>query len=139
MGVINYYAVILESQNEFRISLAGATVSGRMDLVATRDQELVIIEAKASDAHTVRVMLYMLLLQLPGTRTLGITVTGEVYYGEDNSVAIVAGAADQEFGEMVEGLIGRLTARTPPRKVPSASECRFCPIPSEYCPERVEL
>ena len=142
MGVINYYAVTLESQNEFRISLAGATVSGRMDLVATRDQELVIIDAKAakpSEADTVQVMLYMLFLQLPGTRTQGITVTGEVYYGEDNSVAIVAGAADQEFREMVEGLISRLTARTPPRKVPSASECRFCPIPREYCPERAEL
>ena len=33
------YTVTLESQNEFRLHLAGATVSGRMDLVATRDQE----------------------------------------------------------------------------------------------------
>ncbi|MCY4365167.1 MAG: PD-(D/E)XK nuclease family protein [Chloroflexi bacterium] len=136
------YSVTLESQNEFRISLAGATVSGRMDLVATRDQDLVIIDAKAakpSEAHAVQVMLYMLFIQFQGSRTQGMTVTGEVYYGEDHTMPIAAVAAGEEFREMVEGLISRLTARTPPRKVPSASECRFCPIPSEYCPERVEV
>ena len=31
------YFVTLENQNEFRIEINGATVSGRMDLVATRD------------------------------------------------------------------------------------------------------
>ena len=135
------YSVTLENQNEFRISLAGSTVSGRMDLVATRDQELVIIDAKAakpSEAHAVQVMLYMLFLQLQGARTQGLTVTGEVYYGEDHTVAIAGGTAGQEFKEMVEGLIGQLTAKAPPRKVPSAADCRFCPIPGEYCPERVE-
>ena len=109
--------------------------------MATRDQELVIIDAKAakpSEAHAVQVMLYMLFLQLQGGRTQGMTVVGQVYYGEDHTVPIAAGAAGQEFREMVEGLVGRLTARTPPRKVPSASDCRFCPIPREYCPERVE-
>ena len=134
------YTVTIESQNAFRLSLAGATVSGRMDLVATRDDELVIIDAKAakpSDAHAVQVMLYMMFLQLQGTRTDGMTVYGEVYYGEDNTVAISA-AAGQEFREMVEGLICRLTSRTRPRKVPSASECRFCPIGKEYCPQRIE-
>ena len=42
------YLVTLERQNEFRLQLAGATVSGRIDLVATRDEELVIIDAKAA-------------------------------------------------------------------------------------------
>ena len=136
------YTVTLESQNEFRIHLAGATISARMDLVATRDQELVIIDAKAakpSEAHVVQVMLYMLFLQLQGTRTEGKTVTGEVYYGEDHTVAIAAGAAGKEFRELLEALIGRITEKTPPRKVPSYSECRFCPIPKEYCPERIEV
>jgi len=61
------YTVTLETQNEFRLHLAGPTVSGRMDLVATRDQDLVIIDAKAakpSEAHVVQVMLYMLFLQV---------------------------------------------------------------------------
>ena len=135
------YFVTLENQNEFRIPLAGATVSGRIDLVATRDDELVIIDVKAanpSQAHEIQVMLYMMFLQLMDTWARDKRVTGEVYYGEDDTVAIAAGAADQEFRELVEALIGRLTAKTPPLKVPSASECRFCPIPREYCPEKVE-
>ncbi len=135
------YSVTLENQNEFRVSLAGATVSGRMDLVATRDQKPVIIDAKAakpSEAHAVQVMLYMLFIQLQGARTQGMTVTGEVYYGEGHTVPIAAGAAGEDFRELMEGLIGRLTAKAPPRKIPSASECRFCPIPQEYCTERVE-
>ena len=83
-------------------------------------------------------MLYRPFLRLQGVYTQGTTVTGEVFYGEDHTVAIAAGAADQEFREMVQGLPGRLTAKAPPRKVPSAAECRFCPIPGEYYPERIE-
>ena len=121
--------------------LAGATVSGRMDLVTTRDDELVIIDVKAanpSQAHEIQVILYMMFLQLMDTLAKDKRVTGEVYYGEDDTVAITAGAADQEFKDLVTGLIGRLTDKIPPRKVPSPSECRFCPIPREYCPDRVE-
>ena len=135
------YRVTLESLNSFWLSRAGATISGRIDLVATRDQELLIIDAKAakpSEAHVVQVMLYMMFLQLQDTLAQGKTVTGDVYYGEDHTVVLAAGAAGQEFRELVEGLIGRLTAKTSPRTVPSASECRFCPIGKEYCPQRVE-
>ena len=32
----------------------------------------------------------------------------------------------------------RLTSKTPARKAPSAGECRFCPIDSQYCPDRRE-
>ena len=53
-------------------------------------------------------------------------------------MAIAAGAPGEEFRVLVEGLIGRLGAKTLPRKVPSASECRCCPIPREYCPEGME-
>ena len=112
-----------------------------MDLVATGDQELVIIDAKAaqpSQAHAVQVILYMMFLQLQDTSTQGKTVKGDVYYGEDHTVPIATGAADQEFKEMGEGLIGRLTDKTPLRKVLSAAEDRFCPIGKAYCPERIE-
>ena len=91
-----------------------------------------------SEAHAAQVMRYMMFLQLQNTLTQGRAVTGEVYYGEDNTGPIAAAAADEEFREMVEGLIGRLTAKAPPRKIPTASECRFCPIPKDYCPERIE-
>ena len=109
-----------------------------MVLVATRPQERVIIDSTAgitSEAHVVQVMLF---LQVQGAVTEGKTVTGEVRYSEEHTAPIAAGAAGKELGEMVEHLTGRLTAKTPPRKVPSTSERRSCPIPREYCPERVE-
>ena len=115
------YTVTVESQNKFRIFMAGATIYGRMDLEATRNHELVIIDAKAakpSEAHVVHVMLYMLLLQLQGTQTQGRTVTSELYYGEDHTVAMAAGGAGKEFRDLVGGLIGRLTAKEPHRRVP---------------------
>ena len=80
----------------------------------------------------------MVFLQLNGAIAEGMTVTGEVYYGGDHTVPIATGAAGKEFRELVESLIGRLTEKTPPRKVPSYSEFRFCPIRRKYCPERVE-
>ena len=135
------YLVTVERQNEFRLQLAGATVSGRPDILATRDQDLVIVDAKAShrsQAHEIQVMLYMMFLQLAGARAEDKRITGEVYYAEDDTVDIAAGAADQEFRGLVTNLIGRLTARIEPRKVPSVSECRFCPIPAQYCPDRAE-
>ena len=135
------YLVTVERQNEFRLQLAGAIISGRADVLATRDDQLVIIDAKAaqpSQAHEIQVMLYMLFFKLQDTRARDKRVTGEVYYSPDHTVAIPAGAADQEFQDLVFNLITRLTAKEAPRKVPSAAECRFCPIPKEYCPERVE-
>jgi len=79
-----------------------------------------------------------MLLQLLDTRTKDKKVTGKVYYGEEETVAVADSAADQELRDLATGLIGRLTEKVPPRKVPSASECRFCQIPSQYCPESIE-
>ena len=56
------YLVTVERQNEFWIHLAGATISGRADVLATRDDQLVIIDTKAarpSQAHEIQVMLCM--------------------------------------------------------------------------------
>ena len=71
--------VTVERQNEFRIQLAGATIARRMELMATRGQDLEIIDAKAarpSEAHVVQVMLF---LHLQRAITEGRIVTGEVY------------------------------------------------------------
>ena len=68
-----------------------------------------------------------------------VKLSGEVYYGEEAAINIPAASVNNRFKEITEGLIGRVTSRTPPRKAPSTSECRFCPIGSRYCPERREI
>ena len=63
------FTVTVERQNDFRLQLGGATISGRPDIVAWRDDEAVIVDAKAAKpnpSHEIQVMLYIMLLQLAG-------------------------------------------------------------------------
>ena len=45
---------------------------------------------------------------------------------------------DRQFIDRLGALIRRLADETPARRVPSASECRWCDITAADCPERVE-
>ena len=135
------YTVTVERQNEFRLRLEDTTISGRPDLVASRDDETIIVDVKAAQrnqAHEIQVMLYMSWLPEADGRYQGIKLQGQVYYGEDNGIDIPATEIDHRFKEITAGLITRLTSKTPARKAPSPSECRFCPISSQYCPDRRE-
>ena len=135
------YTVTVERQNDFRLNLAGATISGRPDLVASRDDETIIVDVKAAKpnlSHEIQVMLYMAWLPLSDRRYQGSRLQGQVYYAQDRGVDIPASAVDDRFREIVKELISRLASKTPARKAPSAAECRFCPISGQYCPERRE-
>ena len=135
------YTVTVERQNDFRLNLAGATISGRPDLVASRDDETIIVDVKAAKpnlSHEIQVMLYMAWLPLSDRRYQGSRLQGQVYYAQDRGIDIPASAVDDRFREIVKELISRLASKTPARKAPSAAECRFCPISGQYCPERRE-
>ena len=56
----------------------------------------------------------------------------------DGNVQIPVSGLDQRFIDRLGALIRRLADETPARRVPSISECRFCDITAEDCPERVE-
>ena len=135
------YTVTVERQNDFRLNRDWVTISGRPDLVASRDEETLIVDVKAAKpnlSHEIQVMLYMAWLPLADGRYQDSRLQGQVYYGENNGIDIPASRADQRFKEITAGLITKLTSKTPARKAPSASECRFCPISAQYCPERRE-
>ena len=135
------FTVTVERQNDFRLQVANATISGRPDIVAWRDDQAVIVDAKAAKpnpSHEIQVMLYMTWLPLVDPRFHKVTLSGEVHYGEEAVIDISAASVNDRFREITAGLIGRVTSRREPRKAPSISECRFCPISSQYCPERRE-
>ena len=94
--------------------------------------------AKPNLSHEIQVMLYMAWLPLADGRYREVKLSGQVYYGEHDSIDIPATEIDHRFKEITAGLITRLTSKTPARKAPSPSECKFCPISSQYCPERRE-
>ena len=109
--------------------------------MASRDEETIIVDVKSAKpnlSHEIQVMLYMAWLPLADRRYQGIRLQGLVYYAEDQGIDIPANAVDDRFREITAGLITRLASKTPARKAPSPGECRFCPISSQYCPERTE-
>ena len=135
------FTVTVERQNEFRLNRDWVTISGGPDLVASRDDETIIVDVKAAKpnpSHEIQVMLYMAWLPLADGRYQGIRLQGQVYYGEDNGIDIPATEIDHRFKEITAGFITRLTSKTPARNIPSPGECRFCPISSQYCPDRRE-
>ena len=135
------FTVTVERQNDFRLNRDWVTISGRPDLVASRDDEAVIVDVKAAKpnpGHEIQVMLYIAWLPLADGRYREVKLSGQVYYGEEDGIDIPATEIDDRFKEITAGLITRLTSKTPARNTPSPGECRFCPISSHYCPERRE-
>ena len=66
----------------------------------------------------------------------GVTFDGKIVY-QDHEVPVPADSVDDPFIQKFAELIRRLSSPTPARRVASAAECRFCPISSTDCPERL--
>ena len=115
-------------------------MAGKPDLIAVKGGDAVVIDAKTGKpgpAHTVQVLTYMYAVPKALEQYRGVEFRGHVVY-PDAQVGIPVSAVDKKFTENLGGLIQRLAAETPARRVPSAGECRFCDITAEDCPERVE-
>ena len=134
------YTVYTEAQNAFRLRGRFATLAGKPDLIAVRNGDAVIIDAKTgkpSPAHSAQVMIYQYAVPRALDRYRGMEFRGHVIYPDAN-VQIPASGIDGKFVERLGALIRRLAAETPARKVPSTQECRWCDITKADCPERVE-
>jgi len=141
------YVVKLEDQNSFKMHYPkGITVSGKADIVG-----LIIVPdgtiigglvddcktGRPKDSDQVQVMLYMLFLPAYIKAYEEVKFDGNVIYN-DGKVPIAWTEMDSSFKELVDALIKRIGADKPCRKVPSFSECRWCDISKEDCPERIE-
>ena len=132
------HTVSTERQNHFSLKGYSGTLGGQPDLVARKGNTGTIIDAKTgrdSASHIVQVMLYMYAVPRAIGKHRDVVFDGQVAY-TDHVVDIPASAVDDSFVERLSQLIVRLASETPPRRVPSAGECRFCPITAADCPER---
>lgn len=150
------YVVKIEDQNSFRLDLQqldvlevrnwkftpkGVTVSGKVDIIASKDQMNSIIEdcktGKPKNSDQVQVMLYMMFLP-QCIKEYGETIfDGYVRY-KDSEVPIFHTDIDEDLKKVVWDVIKRISATEPCRKTPSYNECNFCDISKEDCSERVE-
>ena len=83
-------------------------------------------------------MLYMYGLGRYVTAWGDITLKGRVVYS-DHVVDIPADAISPEFIEEMGSLIRRVANSKPAVAVPSRTECGFCPITLEDCPQRISV
>ena len=136
---IGGYSVEVEEQNGFQLRGRSATLSGKPDIIAHRDDEAVIVDAKTgheSPSHAVQVMIYLYAVPRAFERYRNAKLRGQVTY-RDHTTRIPAEAVDDQFIQNLGALILRLSADEPARRVPSRQECRFCDISAADCPVRV--
>ena len=134
------YGVTTEQQNLFRLrGSSGTTIGGRPDLIAVSGGSGAVFEVKTGEpraADSVQVLIYMYAVPLALPRYRDIPLRGEVVY-RDHRVQVPSTAMDDAFKTGLFEMIRRVGAEAPSRKAPSASECGFCEITSEDCPERI--
>ena len=134
------YEVFSENQNSFRLRGQYATLAGKPDLIAIKDRDAVVIDAKTgrpSPHHAVQVMIYQYAVPRALEEYRRMEFRGHVIY-PDSNVAVPVSGVDRKFIDRLGNLIRRLADETPGRRVPSTSECRWCDITKSDCPERVE-
>ena len=134
------YQVYVEGQNKFEVRGKSAKLSGKADIIARREDEVVIIDTKTgqeSASHIAQVMIYMYTIPMALAMYRDRKIIGQVAY-RNRAVNIPAEEVDDRFKESLNKLILRIASDTPARKVPNPQECRFCDIGAAYCPERVD-
>ena len=134
------FEVDVEAQNRFELRGRTATLAGRPDIIAHREDEAVIVDAKTghdSPSHAVQLMIYFHAVPRALDRCKNAKLCGQVTY-RDHTVRIPAEAVDDAFIENLGTLIRRLSGDEPARRVPSHQECRFCDISAADCPSRVD-
>ena len=132
------YDVYTENQNLFRLRGSTATIAGKPDLIGDKHHEILLSDAKTghpSPSHTVQVRIYQYAIPKAPQQFHGKDSRGQVRY-PDSYVGSSASAVNPEFVGNIGTLIRRLAADTPARRVPSASECRFCDISKEDWPAK---
>ena len=85
----------------------------------------------------IQVMIYQHALPLALPQYRNAKIGGEVVY-PDHTERVPRGTLPNQFIEEVGSLIRRLASDVPPKRVPNATECRFCGITSIDCPDRLE-
>ena len=134
------FDVDVEAQNRFELRGRTATLAGRPDVIARREDDGVIVDAKTgheSPSHAVQVMIYLYAVPKALQRYQNAKLRGQVTY-RDHTVRIPPHAVDGAFVQNLGALIRRLSADEPARRVPSPQECRFCEITAGDCPARVD-
>lgn len=132
----------LEDENSFKLELPTAIIAGKPDILARRDGLALVVDGKTGrerESDVWQVLVY--LRALPKCRpdlVNGYRLEGEVQYKRnDQRITVTPEEWTPERLAASTDLIRVISDRQPPKRVPSANECRFCNIGPSDCPDRV--
>ena len=126
------YDVFTEAQN--------AVLAGRPDLLVVHGDDVLIIDVKTGQerpSHIAQLIIYMYALPRALQQYHDAKIRAEVFYPTHTRV-VGRGSLDDGFIRRLVALIQRVAAPEPPPTTASASECRFCDITHEDCPDRID-
>jgi hypothetical protein len=133
------HSVSMEGQNKFSLKGKCATLGGKPDLIGLNGTGTIcdIKTGQPKPSDHAQVLIYMWAVPRALPRYQGMRFDGLVVY-PDHEIKIPAEAVDAAFVGNLAGLIKRVSAEAPARRVPSAGECKFCDLTVKDCTERVE-
>ena len=134
------YSVLTGAQNGCTLRGSGAALAGKPDLAARRRDGVTGTGAKTgrpSPRHAVQAMTGMYALPRAVERRQGLRRSGQGAC-PGHAADIPSEAVDEGFAGNRGGLIRRLAAGMPARRVPNPMERRFCEIAQADCPDRLE-
>lgn len=138
------YKVFIENDNYFKIlgKDKKTYIAGKADIVAIKGDEVIVEDCKTGRKRAydpMQVLLYMLLLRISGgpEHCRGKNIEGRLVYG-DETMDIPSTMLTDDFRSAFRDLVGAVSGIEPARKAPGSGECRFCKVPSAYCPERMD-
>jgi hypothetical protein len=132
------YSVFTESQNTFALKGKVGTLSGKPDVVAVKEMEGWVTDAKTGSpkaSDRIQVMIYMWALPKTVPAFKDVTFHGKVVYKTGYSL-ITPEEVDAGFITLVSDLMKVICADEEPHKAPSFKECQHCPITVEDCADR---
>ena len=130
------WTVRVEDQNSFKLEGGSATLSGKPDIVATKDMIALIVDekaGKAKDQYVWQVLLYMLATSM--TYLKGYTIRGEIEYPETSVNVHPSQLSESNRARIVE-VMAIVGGEKEPKTSPSREECMYCDI--AHCKDRYQ-
>jgi CRISPR/Cas system-associated exonuclease Cas4 (RecB family) len=133
------FVCTVEDSNAFKLEGEHAVVAGKPDIIARKDDLVLVVDGKTGrerESDVWQVLLY--LFALPKLQPIRGRLEGEVQYKRgDQRLTVTPEELTPDRIDQVVSLIKVISGKAAPPRAPSFHECRQCNIGPGDCPQRV--